>query len=457
MVRLARLGRTDETRASEARVVAYRTVRRVFADGAYADRTLRGEADQLNLSTRDRGFARQLAYGTIQRRDTLDYVLGALSARPVEALDDSLRDALRIGLYQLLFMDSVPDHAAVEQTVELAKLENGRGARLANAVMRRATREAADLVGQLTGESPADAALLHSHPEWLVRLWWELLGPDEALALLRCDNLAPESAVRANELLVTAGEVRAALEAEGLSSRSAPGLPEGIVVEGSFDVHGSPLFRSGALTPQSRASMLVARVLDPRPGERVLDLCAAPGAKTTHIAALMEGRGELVAVERNPKRAGELERNLERMGADWAQVLRADATDGGPEGQFDRVLLDAPCSALGTLRSRPDARWRKMPAQIAELQELQRALLAAAAAKVRPGGTLVYSTCTISPGENEEQAGRFLTAHPEFQADDLGAEHPDLRHGADGRFLQLLPHRDGTDGFFIARFLRETA
>jgi 16S rRNA (cytosine967-C5)-methyltransferase len=164
-----------------------------------------------------------------------------------------------------------------------------------------------------------------------------------------------------------------------------------------------------------------------------------------------------VAVERNPKRADELERNLERMRADWAQVLRADATDGGAEGQFHRVLLDAPCSALGTLRSRPDARWRKLPGQIAELQELQRGLLEAAAAKVRPGGTLVYSTCTISPSENEEQATHFLGAHPEFEADDLGVDHPGLRHGADGRFLQLLPHRDGTDGFFIARFRRRPA
>ena len=221
----------------------------MFGDGAYADRSLRGEADHRKLSTRDRAFARQLAYGTIQRRDTLDYVLGALSDRPVDALDESLRDALRIGLYQLLFMDSVPDHAAVGQTVELAKLEHGGGARLANAVMRRATREAAELVGQLTGESPGDAALLHSHPEWLVRLWWDLLGPDEALALMRCDNLAPESAVRANELLVTADEVRDALEAQGLSSHAAPGLPEGIVVEGTFDALGSPLFQERCAHP----------------------------------------------------------------------------------------------------------------------------------------------------------------------------------------------------------------
>jgi 16S rRNA (cytosine967-C5)-methyltransferase len=263
--------------------------------------------------------------------------------------------------------------------------------------------------------------------------------------------------VRVNELLVTAGEVREALSQEGVETQPAPGLPEGILLEGAFDVMGSQLFEKGALTPQSRASMLVSRVLAPRPGERVLDLCAAPGAKTTHIAALMEGEGTLVAVERNPRRAGELERNLERMRAGWVEVLRADATDGAPEGEFDRVLLDAPCSALGTLRGRPDARWRKTPQQIEELQGVQSALLDAAATKVRAGGTLVYSTCTISPAENEEQAERFLARHPGFEADDLGADHPGLRHGPSGGFLQLLPHRDGTDGFFISRFRRQAA
>jgi 16S rRNA (cytosine967-C5)-methyltransferase len=229
-------------------------------------------------------------------------------------------------------------------------------------------------------------------------------------------------------------------------------VAEGLVLDAPFDAHGSELFSNGAVMPQSRASMQVSRILDPRPGERVLDLCAAPGAKASHIAALIRGEGSVTAVERNPRRAQELAANCERLGA-RVEVVTADAREA-PEGPYDRVLLDPPCSDLGTLQARPDARWRKTPEQLAELVALQAELLEAAAARVAPGGTLVYSTCTISPDENERQIEAFLATRPDFAADDLGAEHPDLASPADGRFVQLLPHRHGTDGFFIARLRR---
>jgi 16S rRNA (cytosine967-C5)-methyltransferase len=208
--------------------------------------------------------------------------------------------------------------------------------------------------------------------------------------------------------------------------------------------------------PQSRASMLVARVLDPQPGDAVLDLCAAPGAKTTHLAALMRGRGKLVAVERNAGRCDALSANCRRMGAHWIDVRCEEAATfiGDHEGGYDRVLLDPPCSGLGTLQARPDARWRKDGAQIKDLTRLQEDLLESAAGHVRQGGSLVYSTCTISPSENEERVHSFLARHPDFEADDLAAEMPDFRHSRAPRFLQLLPHVHGTDGFFIARLRR---
>jgi 16S rRNA (cytosine967-C5)-methyltransferase len=458
MVRLARLHGTSHGRGrlSTPRRCAYRVLRRVSEDGAFADRAFTAEAERYELSARDRAFAQQLVYGTVQRRATLDYVLTALSARPVEALDPPLLDTLRLGLFQLLYLGSVPDHAAVEQTVELAKLERGGGHRFANAVMRRATREAQGLVAELTGDSPADAAVLHSHPEWLVRLWWDALGRVDTLKLLERDNETPESAVRANELVITRDELQEVLLELEVQSRPADGLPEGLVLDTPFDVHGSLLFEAGALTPQSRASMLVARVLAPRPGETVLDLCAAPGAKSTHIAALMRGRGRLVAVERNPGRCDALQANCRRMGAHWVDVRCEDAAKfvGDHEGGYDRVLLDPPCSDLGTLQSRPDARWRKQPDQMRDLSRTQEELLGSAAAHVRPGGTLVYSTCTISPSENEDQVHNFLAKHPEFEADDLTVELPEFRHPRTPRFLQLLPHVHGTDGFFIARLRR---
>jgi 16S rRNA (cytosine967-C5)-methyltransferase len=459
MVRLARLHGSqdrDRGRLSTARRCAYRVVRRVTEEGAYADRAFTAEAERHELAPRDRAFAQQLVYGTLQRQATLDYVLTALSARPVEAIDPPLRDALRLGLYQLIYLGSVPDHAAVEQTVELAKLERGGGHRYANAVMRRASREAQGLVAELTSDSPSDAAVLHSHPEWLTRMWWEALGREDTLALLERDNEAPESAIRANELIITRDELRDVLRGLEVDAHAVPELPEGLVLGTPFDAHGSLLFEAGALMPQSRASMLVARVLDPQPGEAVLDLCAAPGAKTTHIAALMRGRGKLVAVERNAGRCEALAANCRRMGAHWIDVRCEEASRfiGEHDSGYDRVLLDPPCSGLGTLQARPDARWRKDLDQIRDLARAQEDLLESASSHVREGGTIVYSTCTISTAENEERVHSFLARHPDFEADDLPAEMPDYRHPHAPRFLQLMPHIHGTDGFFIARLRR---
>jgi 16S rRNA (cytosine967-C5)-methyltransferase len=443
----------ERGRASAARRVAYRVVQRVLREGAYAGLAFRAEAARARLGGADRAFAQRLAYGTVQRRRTLDYVLTAVSARPLDRLDPRLHDALRLGVFQLLYMDSVPDHAAVAESVELAK-DGGAAHRFANAVLRRVAREGADVLAPLTDRSPADAAVLHSHPEWIARMWWDALGADDARALLARDNVAAETAVRANELLVTAAELRHRLGARGVETAAAPHLPEGLVLRRAFDVEGSSLFREGALTPQSRASMLVTRVLAPQPGERALDLAAAPGTKVTHMAALMAGRGELVAVDSSQSRLQALERNCERMHATLVRARLADATQLTRTDAFDRVLLDAPCTGLGTLQGRPDARWRKSPEQVERLAELQSRLLASAAGQLRPGGTLVYSTCTISPRENEERVRELLAARGDLEADDLSAEYPEYAQRDDPRFLQLLPHRDGTDGFFMARLVR---
>jgi 16S rRNA (cytosine967-C5)-methyltransferase len=346
-------------------------------------------------------------------------------------------DALRLGVLQLVWMDSVPDRAAVDQTVELVKAESPRAAGFANAVMRRAAREAPAIVAGLDPDSPV--AL--SHPDWLAELWADALGPDEAVALMRADNEPAESALRANELRTTRDELIAGLREHGADARPAADLPEGVVVDGAFDAHGSDLFADGLLMPQSRGSMLVARTLAPRPGERVLDMCAAPGAKSTHLAALMRGDGEVVAVEENAARARELAENARRLGAGIVDVRVGDAREPvDAAGGFDRVLLDAPCSDLGTLQSRPDARWRKSPEAIAELGRLQGELLEAAVAQLRPGGALVYSVCTISPREGPERVERLLAERAEVELE--------------GEPRQLLPHRDGTDGFFIARMSR---
>lgn len=437
MVKLAGRRGSRRHEPTPARTCAFRVLQRTFGEGAYADRAFRAEAERAGLDARDRAFAQRLAYGAIQNRRTLDYVIMALSARDVGSLDLPVLNALRLGIYQVALLDGVPDHAAVDQSVDLAKYHGDGGHRLVNAVMRRAAREAGDLIAQLTDNSPAEAAVRHSHPEWVVRMWWDALGAAETIALLERDNGPAENAVRANELLVTPEEVAAALADQGVESRVADDIPEGLVLDGQFDAHGSQLFKEGAIMPQSRASMLVARVLEPQPGDRVLDLCAAPGAKATHIAALLGNEGEVVAVEKHRGRAKSLGENCERLGATCVTVREEDAAE--VEGEFDRVLLDPPCSDLGTLQSRPDVRWKKDEEVVGRLSAEQARLLDGAAARVRPGGTLVYSTCTISPEENERQIERYLDRHQDFRSD---------------KQTQLLPHRDGTDGFFIARLVR---
>ena len=388
---------------SPARRAAYAVVLRVLVEDAWADRALHGEAR--DLDARDRALAKQLAFGTVQRRLTLDHVI---AERTKGRLEPRVRAALQLGLYQLLFLDRVAEHAAIAEAVELAKPSPGH--RVVNAVLRRVQRDGVELPGD---ETVAGAAIRHSHPEWLVRLWWDLLGAAEGRALLAANNEPAELALRVNTLV-------------DFDLADVSGRRDGdtIVVDGAFDALAHPGYAEGAFTPQSRASQLVARAVDPQPGERVLDLCAAPGGKTTHLAALMGDRGEIVAVERHAGRARALRATAARMRASSIRVEVGDAKAFAGERGFDRVLLDPPCSGLGTLRSHPDLRWRVTPRTVALLAAEQDALLAAARRARRPGGVLVYSVCTISPGEER-----------------LSAPDP----------VRTFPHKDGTDGFYIAR------
>ncbi len=445
-------------RVAPARAVAHRVLRRVFEQGAYAEKALTAEAAQLDA--RDRALAMRLCYGGVQRRGTLDHVIATLAQRATERLDGPVLASLRLGLYELLYLEGAPDYAVVADAVELAKAPGRGGHGLVNAILRRAAREGRErLLGDLHDRDPAGASVLHSHPDWIARLWWQTLGPEQARALLAFDNEPAELALRANTLVGRREQLAAALP---VRTRAVPEIPEALVLEQPFDLHRSPLWQQGAVTAQSRAAMLVARTLAPQPGERVLDLCAAPGGKTTHLAALMADRGELVAVEHNPARARGLEAAARRMHAGIVRVRVADAAMPAGQDEFDRVLVDPPCSGLGTLQARPDLRWRVSESALPALAALQARILRAGADALRPGGVLVYSTCTVSPIENERLIADFLQSRRDFSLDDLSPERtvPALGPAAGelglvrSRTTQTLPHRDLTAGFFIARMRR---
>jgi 16S rRNA (cytosine967-C5)-methyltransferase len=443
----------SDDRVAPARRAAFEVVRRTFEDGAWADRALPGAVRRHALEGRDRSLAQRLAYGAIQRRGTLDHMISELADRPAGELDPPLVAALRLGLYELMFADATPDHAAVDQAVELAKgAGERRGSAVVNAVLRRAAREREALLGGLSDDTAPDAAIALSHPLWLAEMWWAELGAEDARSLMAADNEPAETGMRVNELRAVADTAVRELERDGARiarPTDPPTPPESLVVEGPVGEAIGRAIDAGVLVPQSRASAFVVELLDPRPGERVLDLCAGPGIKTTQIAARMRGEGEIVAVEKHPGRAREIRELCERLGADIVRVEEADAARDDLGEGYDRVLVDPPCSDLGTLASRPDARWRKSAAGVAELAELQGRILERGAAAVRRGGTLVYSTCTISRRENEERAAVLGGAG--LALDDLGADHPGLGSSHDPRALQTRPDRDRTDGFFIAR------
>ena len=441
----------------KAREAALKIINAVHEKGAYANVALVQGLRRQELSDVDRRFVTELVYGTVKAGATLDWILRRYVNRPIKKIPPMIADILRLGLYQLLFMDRIPASAACNESVELAKHYGHPGTvKFVNAVLRTAVREpekAAFPEGK--GQATAQLSLSSQHPEWLVRRWIKEFGYEEAAALCAFDNGQAVLSLRTNTLKISREALLAQLQAEGAEAEPSEWAPEGIRCLSHGALDSLPSLQQGLFQVQDESSMQVAHVTDPQPGEFIIDTCSAPGGKTTHLAALMKNTGRILALDIYEHKLQRVAENAQRLGISIIETKLLDAREAGGlyEGQADRVLVDAPCSGLGVLRRKPDARWNKTPEQLTELPPLQKAILSSAAKAVKPGGVLVYSTCTIVPEENQAVVEDFLAAHPSFVLEKTGSLLPGKKR--DDMMVQLLPQRDGTDGFFIARLRRK--
>jgi len=442
-----------------AREVAVRVLERVER-GEPADSALDRELRRARPTDADRRLATEIVYGVLRRLNLVDYSLDAYSSRSMSSVEPWVRQVLRVAAYQMLFLDGVPAYAAVNEAVEAARRRGREEAGgFINGLLRALARRGAPRLPAPTPDRLRYLALKHSHPEWLVHRWVRRWGEGRAERIMEANNRVPPLSVRVNRLRATRDQVRSTLAAEGV--RTVPGalLPEALVLVQSPPVRSLRSFRRGLFQVQDESSMLATRILDPSPGETVIDACAAPGGKATHAAELMDDRGVVLAVDASRRRLRLISENCSRLGISIVDTVCGDARDlrEATGATADRVLVDAPCSALGTLSRNPDARWRKDAASIVEAASLQLDILRGAARCVRPGGVLVYCTCTVEPEENEETVEAFLGLEPEFRAEPLGpwlpAELSDAPGASEG-MLTLLPGEHGTDGFFAARLKR---
>ncbi|MGI6679427.1 MAG: 16S rRNA (cytosine(967)-C(5))-methyltransferase RsmB [Dehalobacterium sp.] len=449
----------NEQKGRSPRETALLILYQVAAKEAYANLELNKVLSRNDYQTIDRSFITELVYGTIRMQGRIDYILGLFIKKPLNTLPLWILLILRLGVYQIIFLDKVPERAAVNESVQLTKKYGHAGTvKFVNGVLRNVARQKEKLkYPSLEEDPPKHISLHYSHPQWLVERWLEQFGPEETINLCSWNNTSPQVTLRTNTLRTTRDDLIIRLGGEGVKSQPGRIVPESILVTGASSLTSLPSYQAGLFQVQDEGSMLVAHVLAPKPGSRMLDLCAAPGGKTTHAAQLMKNHGVIKAFDLYPHKLTLVNESCQRLGVSIVETSVQDATQLPDSLQHwaDFCLVDAPCSGLGVLRRRPDARWRKESKKIDELVVLQKKILTAAAKTVKPGGILVYSTCTITPEENKKMIHWFLAEHQEYVLDPIDkildfpwGEHE--KQGSDG-MIQLYPHIHGTDGLFMAR------
>ncbi|MCC5643413.1 16S rRNA (cytosine(967)-C(5))-methyltransferase [Nostoc sp. CHAB 5824] len=452
------------------RQLAFITLRDVHK-GAYADVALDRVLQKVSLPDNDRRLVTELVYGSVRRQRTLDTLIDQLAKKKSHQQPQDLRTILHLGFYQLRYQQRIPASAAVNTTVQLAK-ENGFSGLtgFVNGLLRQYIRKAGATGEENTPsslhtdplqlpENPVERlGILHSFPDWIIQVWLEQLGLTDTEKLCEWMNQSPTIDLRINPLCTSIEEVEAALQSVGVLVRRIPHLPQALRLIGSVgSIQKLPGFKEGWWTVQDSSAQLVSHLLDPQPGEVVIDACAAPGGKTTHIAELMADKGKIWACDRTPSRLRKLQENSQRLNLQSIQIYTGDSRHIKQfQNTADRVLLDAPCSGLGTMHRHADARWRQTPESVRELSVLQKELLTHTSTFVKSGGVLVYATCTLHPAENEEVISAFLAESPDWQIESpSGVELPDFAHSTPQGWFKVWPHQQDMDGFFMVR-LRKT-
>ena len=461
----------SKTSAKTARQIAFEALRAIdrgaFAD-VVIDRKLKEAQKEsqfgAQLSAQDRGLVTELVYGTVRRQRTLDALIDQFGKRPAAKQQADLLQILRLGFYQLRYLDQVPDHAVVDTMVQLAKAQRlGRLSGVVNGMLRQYIREAG-------GGSPETAAdplklpedttqrlgVLHSYPDWIINVWRSMLPDDQVAALCEYFNQPPHLDLRVNLRRLSLSEAAAIFAEAGITAVSVEDVPSALrLTSHSGAVTRLPGYAEGWWAVQDSSAQLVSYLLDPQPGEVIIDACAAPGGKSLHIAELMGNEGTVWSCDRTPSRTKKIQQNIDRLGSTSVRPIMTDSRNQPTfVGQGDRVLLDVPCSGLGTLNRHADARWRQTPASVESLVTLQHEILTHASTWVKPGGVLVYATCTLHPAENETQIESFLAQNEGWT---IEAPPPSFQISpTETGWIKVWPHLQNMDGFFMVKLRRAT-
>jgi len=442
----------------KARTIAAAVLKDMEQEGAYSNLKLNQYFKSYNLEYKDRGFASEILYGTLRNKLKIDYMIGRFSKVDLDKMSSWARNIIRTAVYQIFYMDRVPDFAAVNESVEIAKAKDRKAASFVNGLLRGILRNKEAFNKIDVKDSVKRMSIEYSHPEWFIRKYLPIYGEGFLCRWMEQNNTPSHMTIRVNTLKTDTDTVGGLFQQKGIGVKRGI-VPEALILEGYGMIEKSDEYSSGLITIQDESSMLASRVLKPSPGSNVLDMCSAPGGKATHMAQLMNDSGKLIAFDLHPHKIKLIRDNATRMGIHIINAQEGDASKHNQELEnfADFLLLDAPCSGLGLMRKKPEIRWRVTEEDIVSLQKVQKDILKNVSSYVKPGGHMVYSTCTITREENEEVLEDFLKYNSEFFIEDISSYIPEELKDSMTKegFLKLFPHEHDTDGFFIAKLGRK--